>query len=57
MAWSFNGRENYPYLFRDTLLIFLRGDKLLIERDDPGERQRVCAVRLRGRRTGPDLAR
>jgi transposase-like protein len=43
MEWRFNGREN-PYLFRDTLLILLHGDKLpyklLIERDDPGERQR-----------------
>lgn len=43
MEWRFNGREN-PYLFRDTLLVLLHGDKLpykiLIERHDPGERQR-----------------
>jgi transposase-like protein len=43
MEWRFNNREN-PYLFRDTLLILLHGDALpyqvLIERDDPGERQR-----------------
>lgn len=43
MEWRFNGRDN-PYLFRDTLLVLLHGDalpyKLLIERDDPGERQR-----------------
>lgn len=42
VEWRFN-REN-PYLFRDTLLILLHGDALpyqvLIERDDPGERQR-----------------
>jgi transposase-like protein len=43
MEWRFNRREN-PYLFRDTLLVLLHGDALpyhvLIERDDPGERQR-----------------
>jgi transposase-like protein len=43
MEWRFNGRDN-PFLFRDTLLVLLHGDalpyKLLIERDDPGERQR-----------------
>jgi len=43
MEWRFNRRENH-YLFRDTLLVLLHGDALpyhvLIERDDPGERQR-----------------
>lgn len=43
MECRFNRREN-PYLFRDTLLVLLHGDALpyhvLIERDDPGERQR-----------------
>jgi len=43
MEWRFNQREN-PYLFRDTLLVLLHGDALpyrvLIERADPGERQR-----------------
>jgi transposase-like protein len=43
MEWRFNNREN-PYLFRDTLLMLLHGDALpytvLVERDDPGERQR-----------------
>jgi transposase len=43
MEWRFNLREN-PYLFRDTLLVLLHGDALpyrkLIERVDPGERQR-----------------
>jgi transposase len=43
MEFRFNRRDN-PYLFRDTLLVLLHGDALpyhiLIERDDPGERQR-----------------
>lgn len=43
MEFRFNRREN-PYLFRDTLLVLLHGDALpyrkLIERVDPGERQR-----------------
>jgi transposase-like protein len=43
MEWRFNNREN-PFLFRDTLLVLLHGDALpyqvLIERDDPGQRQR-----------------
>jgi transposase-like protein len=43
MEWRFNRRDN-PYLFRDTLLVLLHGDALpyrkLIERVDPGERQR-----------------
>ncbi len=43
MEWRFDEREN-PYPFRDTLLVLLHGDALpyhmLIERDDPGERQR-----------------
>jgi hypothetical protein len=50
MEWRFNGREN-SYLFRDTLLILLPGDalpyKLLIERDDPGERQRETDAMIR----------
>lgn len=43
MEFRFNRRDN-PYLFRDTLLVLLNGDALpyrkLIERVDPGERQR-----------------
>jgi hypothetical protein len=43
MEWRFNRREN-PYLFRDTLLVLLHGaappHHVLIERDDPSERQR-----------------
>jgi len=43
MEWRFNGQGN-PYLFRDTLLILLHSAalpyKLLVERDDAGERQR-----------------
>jgi transposase-like protein len=43
MEWRFNHRDN-PYLFRDTLLVMLNAQALpyavLIERDDPGERQR-----------------
>jgi transposase-like protein len=43
MEFRFNRRDN-PYLFRDTLLVLLHGDALpyrvLIERADPGERQR-----------------
>ncbi len=50
MEWRFNGREN-PFLFRDTLLILLHGDALpyhvLIERDDPGVRQRENDAAIR----------
>lgn len=55
MEWRFNRREN-PYLFRDTLLVLLHGDALpyrkLIERVDPGERQRENdALTMRTKRT------
>jgi transposase-like protein len=50
MEWRFNNREN-PYLSRDTLLMLLRGDALpytvLVERDDPGERQRESDALMR----------
>ena len=58
MEWRFNRREN-PYLFRDTLLVLLHGDALpyrvLIERADPGERQRENDALIR--RTAKTLER
>ncbi len=58
MEFRFNRRDN-PYLFRDTLLVLLHGDALpyakLIERVDPGERQRENDALIR--RTARDLAR
>lgn len=59
MEWRLNGRDD-PYLFRDTtLLVLLHGDALpyalLIERDDPGERQRENDALMR--RTAKSLTR
>ncbi len=58
MEFRFNRRDN-PFLFRDTLLVLLHGDalpyRLLIERVDPGERQKENDALMR--RTAKDLER